>query len=71
MFLVIYTILFEVLSNTINGDKNMKTRFAQFHALRITLQLDVALLQTELFCVAKTVYSIPLTCIIQYCRHAV
>jgi hypothetical protein len=71
MFFVIYTILFEVLSNMINCDKNRKTRFSQFHVLLITLQLGMVLLQTELFCVAKTVHSIPLTCIIQYCRHAV
>jgi len=31
----------------------------------------MALLQPEMFCVAKSVHSISLTCIIQYCRHAV
>ena len=31
----------------------------------------MALLQPELFCVAKSVHGTPLTCIIQYCRHAV
>jgi len=48
-----------------------KTRSSQFHALRITVKLRMTFLQPELFCVAESVHSIPLTCIIQYCRHAV